>query len=253
MTKPVADNWWRRFFESPDSLDLSYFPHERETELELAGLQRMLKLSRQDLIADVCCGWGRHLVPLLARGYQVIGLDISEMMLRRARERLDAAGLPPRILQADAAALPFGNATFDVVVNLFNSFGYFLEEGQNIAVLREAARVLKPGGRFLLDTRNRQFQILYAPYHQVVTTSDGRQLILRCAYDRVHRRLNSRWSLPEDPTCVVYEASIRLYGLDELRELMAAAGFEELGVYGSYACEPFAGWQRQLLFVARKA
>lgn len=252
MTRPIVDNWWRRFFESPDSLDLSYFPSERETQFELAGLERMLRLRGRDLIADVCCGWGRHLVPLLARGYQAVGLDISEMMLRGARERLRSAGLPLHVMQADAAALPFREATFDVVLNLFNSFGYFLEEGQNIAVLREAARVLKPGGRFLLDTRNRQFQILYAPYRQLMKTSDGRELILRCTYDRERRRLDSRWSLPEDPDCVVHEASIRLYGLDELRELMAAAGLEEVGVYGSYGCEPFEGWQRQLLFVARK-
>jgi ubiquinone/menaquinone biosynthesis C-methylase UbiE len=253
MTEPIADNWWRRFFESPDSLDLSYFPHERETNLELSGLERMLHLDRRDLIADVCCGWGRHLIPLLTRGYQAVGLDISEMMLRGARERLEAVGLPPRVLQADASALPLRDGSLDVVLNLFNSFGYCLKEGQNLAVLREAARVLKPGGRFLLDTRNRQFQILYAPYRQSMSTSEGRELILRCKYDRAHRRLDSRWSLPEDPERIVHEASIRLYGLDELRALMATAGFEEIGVYGSYNCEPFEGWQRQLLFVARKA
>lgn len=253
MTEPIADNWWRRFFESPDSLDLSYFPHERETNLELSGLERMLQLSRRDLIADVCCGWGRHLVPLLLQGYQAVGVDVSEMMLRGARQNLEGAGLPMMVLQADAAALPFRDASLDVVLNLFNSFGYFLEEGQNVAVLREAARVLKPGGRFLLDTRNRQFQILYAPYRQITTTSDGREFVLRCEYDREHRRLDSRWSLPEDPDRVVHEASIRLYGLDELRELLSAAGFEEVGVCGSYNCEPFEGWQRQLLFIARKA
>jgi hypothetical protein len=58
--------------------------------------------------------------------------------------------------------------------------------------------------------------------------------------------------LPDDPGQVVHEASIRLYGLDELRELMRAAGFEETGVYGTYHAEPFAGHHRQLLYVGRK-
>ena len=58
--------------------------------------------------------------------------------------------------------------------------------------------------------------------------------------------------LPEDPEAVVHEASIRLYGLDELRGMVAEAGFEEIAVYGSYQGERYDGWQRQLLYIGRK-
>jgi hypothetical protein len=83
-------------------------------------------------------------------------------------------------------------------------------------------------------------------------TADGRELVLRCSYDRAAKRLDSRWSLPEDRDTVVHHASIRLYGLDELRGLLQDVGFEELGVYGTYEGEPFEGHHRQLLYVGRK-
>jgi ubiquinone/menaquinone biosynthesis C-methylase UbiE len=252
MPRPPSSSWWREFFGNPASLELSSFPQDDETELEIRGLRKMLRLRPGDRIADICCGFGRHSSRLAALGHQVVGLDASDMMLGCARHLMaeGAAQLP--LVRGDAARLPFGDGTFDVVLNLFNSFGYFLDEGSDLRVLQEAARVLPPGGRLLLDTRNRQFQILYAPYCQLVETHDGRSLVLRCQYDRAGKRLDSRWSLPDDPEAVVHEASIRLYGLDELRELVDAAGFDEVAVYGSYKGEAYEGWQRQLLFVARK-
>ncbi len=252
MSGIPRDDWWRRFFEDVDSLDLSCFPGEQETAQEVLGLVRMLGLTTQDRIADVCCGWGRHLGPLVRMGHRVTGLDASAMMLGYARALLEHEGLAAPLVRGDAAALPYRDGSFDVVLNLFNSFGYFLEEGQNLRVLEEASRVLRPGGRFYLDTRNRPFQILFAPHAQPVTTWDGKEYVLRCSYDRQGRRLDSRWSLPEDPETVVHEASIRLYGLEELRLLLGHAGFEEVAVFGTYEGEAFDGYHRQLLYVGRK-
>lgn len=251
MPNEPSPRWWRDFFESSDSLELSFFPDERETGREARGLEKLLGLSGADRILDLCCGYGRHMEKLARRAFCITGLDASALMLRCARAVLHEAGVTAPLVRGDAAHLPFADNSFDVVMLLFNSFGYFAEDGQNERVLRETARVLRPGGRLFLDTRNREFQILYAPYHQRICVSDGRELVLRCRYDRARKRLNSRWSLPDNPDAVVHEASIRLYGLDELRIMLAAADFEELGVYGAYNGEPFEGWQRQLLWVGR--
>ncbi len=252
MQKDVSEDWWRRFFESTASLELSFFPGDEETDLQVTGLQQLLSLTPEDRIADICCGYGRHLVRLAGQGYCLTGLDASEMMLDFAQALLDDCGAPASLTRGDALNLPFADGSFDVALNLFNSFGYFLDDGANVRVLQEMARVLKPGGRLFLDTRNRQFQILYAPYCQPVTTMDGDDLVLRCRYDRGTRRMTSRWSLADDPDRIVHEACIRLYGLDELRRLMRETGFEELGVYGTYGGDSFDGHHRQLLYVARK-
>ena len=246
-----SEAWWRDFFESADSIPLSFFPGEEETAEQIEGLVDLLDLHRGERVADICCGMGRHAIPLAERGMDLLALDASDMMLRIADELGgDVEGL--QLVRGDAANLPLRDGSFDVMLNLFNSFGYFLDEGQNVAVLEETVRCLKPGGRFLLETRNRSYQILYAPYYQEVSRADGTAAIIRCRYDEAEHRLTSVWSDPDDPETILHEASIRLYGLDELREMFDEVGLEVDGVYGEYDGRPFEGWERMLILQAHK-
>jgi len=78
-----------------------------------------------------------------------VGVDLSAPMLARARKRLEAGGLGRRDLcRADALSLPFGRAAFDILFNLY-MLDLLLEEDVP-AVLKEFARVLKPGGRLVI-------------------------------------------------------------------------------------------------------
>jgi ubiquinone/menaquinone biosynthesis C-methylase UbiE len=104
---------------------------------------------------DVCCGTGaglRFLRPLCRD--RVVGVDLSRGMLAEARRRLaDAPGAAPiELVRGDALALPFREA-FDVVT-CFGAFGHILEEDEPRFV-RELARALKPGGRFVFVTADR--------------------------------------------------------------------------------------------------
>jgi SAM-dependent methyltransferase len=181
----------------------------------------------------------------------VLALDASDMMLRIAKV-LGSGAEDLDLVRGDAADLPLRDDSFDVMLNLFNSFGYFLDEGQNVRVLEEAVRCLKPGGRFLMETRNRSYQILYAPYYQEVTRADGSCAIIRCKYNESEHRLTSVWSDPDDPDEILHEASIRLYGLAELREMFDRVGLEVDAVYGEYDARPFEGWERMLIVQAHK-
>jgi len=250
MTFP-SELWWREVFGHEYSLALSQFPDGDETDREVAGLIQMLALTPPQRIADVCCGYGRHLLQFAARGYSPVGVDISPMMLALARSHLADAGLRVPLVHADARELPFADQSLDVVMNLFNSFGYCASDEGNQRILNETARVLRRGGKLLLDTRNRPHQILFAPRRLPMRTADGGELILRCTYDQQTHRLISEWRRT-DTGPVVHHASIRLYALEELDEMMAAAGLRRLAVYGDYEGTPFAGYQRQLLYVAQK-
>ncbi|MFP4250275.1 MAG: class I SAM-dependent methyltransferase, partial [Armatimonadota bacterium] len=236
-----SEAWWREFFESEDSIPLSFFPGDEETVEQIEGIISLLELRPGETVADICCGMGRHAIPLAERGMDVIGLDVSDMMLRIADE-LAGDNARPALVRGDAARLPLGDEAFDVILNLFNSFGYFLDEGQNMSVLEEAVRCLKPGGRFLMETRNRSYQILYAPYYQEVSRADGRTAVIRCRYDEAEHRMTSVWSDPDDPDEILYEAAIRLYGLDELREMFDDVGLAIDGVFSEYDGREFEGW-----------
>jgi len=82
----------------------------------------------------------------------VTGLDLSEYMLGVAEERGHAAGLAIRWVQADMRRPPQG--PFDLVLNLFTSFGYFADEPDDRRVATAAATMLDPGGRLLIELIN---------------------------------------------------------------------------------------------------
>jgi len=141
--KPIG--WWEKFFTSPDCLPLSFFPDERETAAEVVGLERLLDLRPGRRVADICCGAGRHLLPLVRRGHAVTGLDISPWLLARARRGASKLGLTARLVLGDARCLPFPAGAFEVAMNLFNSFGYCETDEENEQIISENGAL--PGPR----------------------------------------------------------------------------------------------------------
>jgi ubiquinone/menaquinone biosynthesis C-methylase UbiE len=91
---------------------------------------------------EVGCGGGLHLPALVKQDWTVTGVDLSADQLRVARQRM---GESVELLQADAASLPFADATFDAVVGAFTHTD--LDDWP--AAVREKARVLRPGGRLV--------------------------------------------------------------------------------------------------------
>ncbi len=96
-----------------------------------------------DEVLDVACGTGNATVPAAERGAKVTGLDITPELLEDAKRNADAAGVELTLLEGDAEDLPFGDASFDVVVS---TFGCMFAPRHEVAAA-EIARVLRPGGR----------------------------------------------------------------------------------------------------------
>jgi ubiquinone/menaquinone biosynthesis C-methylase UbiE len=113
--------------------------------LELAG---MVEGKR---ILDVGCGDGAFLVSLVSRGGRVTGLDVDSDMLAAARWRLDTGGLQAEMYRGEAGALPFPTASFDLVTAV-TVLCFADDTGR---VIRELARVLRPGGRLVLGDLGR--------------------------------------------------------------------------------------------------
>ncbi|MGD8239261.1 MAG: class I SAM-dependent methyltransferase [Armatimonadota bacterium] len=245
--------WWERFFESPDSIPLSYFPSTPETQRELDGIRRLLQPRPSDRILDACCGMGRHAVPLAAGGCRLVGVDRSHMMVGMATEAARQAGAACRFIQADAGRLPFPSGHFTKVLNLFNSFGYCETDEGNIRVLAETARCLQPGGTFLLETRNKLQQLVAVPYTRCERLPGGRRVRLRCYYDAARRRLNSEWTDAQDEDILHHFASIRLYDLDEITGMLNSVGLHVVTTYGEYDGAAFDRWHWKLVLLCHKS
>jgi SAM-dependent methyltransferase len=119
------------------------------TDGEVAFLRRVLPLPEFRRLLDVPCAFGRHMTLLAEHGYDVVGVDNDPGVVAEAR----AAGLDARV--GDMRRLE-GVGAFDAVVCMWASFGYFDDE-ENAHTLREFARVLRPGGRVVLDLYDAAF------------------------------------------------------------------------------------------------
>lgn len=119
---------------------------------EVQTMISWLDLPRQSHILDLCCGMGRHALVLADEGYKVTGVDLSEVLLHEAHE-LDTED---RVLwyKADMRRIPLADGEFDGVLNLFTSFGYFWNDEEQERVLCEIHRILKPGGKYVIDFLN---------------------------------------------------------------------------------------------------
>ncbi len=125
-----------------------------QTERELAFLTRQLPLPDYRTVLDLCCGSGRHAIPLAARGYVVTGVDRDESAVAQARRQ---AGDSVTFVRGDMRELETAApGTFDAAICMWQSFGYF-DSATNMDVLRQMRDRLRPGGRLILDVYHRTF------------------------------------------------------------------------------------------------
>lgn len=223
--------WYVRAFGS-EYLHL-YAHRSREQGARQVG--QMLSanlLAPPGLLLDLCCGAGRHLIPLREAGFAAYGLDLSAEMLR-------AGNLGGMAVRADAIRLPFRDGCFDAVVNLFSSFGYFPDDASHHRMLAEVRRVLKPGGRLIIDHMNAGPVI----EHLVSESREEREGLTvhqKRRYDaqskRVIKEVEYRTEAGETRR---WHESVRLFTPAELDEFIAAAELVTIARHGDLDGSPF--------------
>jgi SAM-dependent methyltransferase len=215
--------WFKQWFgEEYHAL----YPHrdEEDARRAVALIRDAVKLEPGARILDLACGPGRHAAELTRSGGRVVGLDLSRAMLRRARERA-----PGALVRGDMRALPFRDASFALAVNLFTSFGYFLDDGENRVVLKQVVHALERRGAFVLDYLNADYvrrnlalgERTVGPGVRVTRRleGDGRFVIKEIELHEEGRRFVER---------------VRLYSAAELRALLTDAGLRVSACYGDY-------------------
>jgi len=224
-----------------------YGPHlteevdERQTEL----LWTLLELEPGDEVLDVACGHGRIANRLAARGAVVTGLDADLFFLAKARE----AGSGAEFVEGDMRALPFADASFDAALLWFTALGYFDDDG-NRAVLRELRRVLRPGGRAVLDLNNLPRMLATVQRQSFVRRGSDVMLDEYGAFDEETRSMETVRTYIRAGAVREIRYRVRFFMPDELREWLLAAGFERVDLLGPGG-EPLTPESRRVIAVAR--
>ena len=248
MGEPASD-WWRPWF-GPGYLALYDDTLRERTPIEIDQLEALLRLRPQLRILDLPCGQGRHAIELARRGYDVTGVDLSPYLLGVAKARADAAGVAVRWLEGDMRR-PVPGETFDLVLNLFTSLGYFLDEADDRLVVKAAAAMLAPGGRFLLEVINGE-RVMGQFVEREWFTVGQAAVMERRSLDRSARRMIVERTVSRPVGDEVDVHAIRLYGAREIEALLRTCGFDRVEIYGDWDGGPVSPESLRVLAIGAK-
>jgi SAM-dependent methyltransferase len=226
---------------------------------------------RAGSVLELGCGSGRILIPTAAAGVSITGLDLSESMLTRCREKLSAQ--PPdvraraRLVRASMTAFDFAEK-FALVTAPFRAFQHLISTDDQLACLRAVHRHLAPGGRLILD----MFQVNPAALDNSewmreredtpeTRLPDGRSFRRTARITAFHRA-----EQVNDIEFAVYVTHpggrterhtelfpMRYFFTREVEHLLARAGFRVVSVFGDFDRAPLANDSPDMLTVAEKS
>jgi len=183
-------------------------------------------------ILDVGCGTGRHAIELTRRGYSVTGVDLSQNMLRKAREKASNAGLEIDFRQADARNLPF-KEEFDLVIMLCEGgFPLMETDEMNFQILESVARALNDNGKLIFTTLNGLFPLFHS-VKDFINANSKSETNSGNTFDIMTFRDKYLFETEDDDgNKLALDCNERYYVPSEITWLLKSLGFNEIGIYG---------------------
>lgn len=231
-----------------DAFDEDYlerYAHRDEDEADL-GAQlaiRVTGLRPPARVFDLCCGAGRHLVRFCAAGFDAAGGDLSLALLSHLRHQEEQVCEPLQLVRLDMRRIPVQSGLFDLVTNYFTAFGYFPSDEENFSVFAEVARILRPGGWFLLDFLNAETtkQTLTREEKRVSMQRIGGEdwRVWRCLSPDGLRAVKIQRRVENGQTLREIIESVRLFTPDEIESALRKVGLVPLKRFGDYHGNPF--------------
>jgi SAM-dependent methyltransferase len=200
-------------------------------------------------VLDLCCGPGRHTVPLALKGLDVTAVDLSSFLLGRAQEHAQRSNVTVEFVLQDMRKFVRPNA-FDVAFNLFTSFGYFDDRDDDCAVLANIHESLRPGGAFVMDMMGKEMAARWGC--KVDELPDGSVWVQRPQIIDDWTRMKHDDIFIVDGIVHRFEFTHRIYSGQELRDLMLSAGFVGVALFGNLDGRSYGPEATRLVAVGRK-
>ena len=215
------------------ALHLDSLKSHQKARQEIKFLIKALNLRKNQFILDVPCGAGRHTLALAQRGYSVVGFDINDFCLKQARKHCENRK-NVQIKKGNMLHLAWAKGKFDVLLNLFSSFGFFKTEKENKGVLKNFVQALRPGGKLVIQTINREYVLKnFIPFQW---KEDSAFHVI------AKREWNSKTKYVEAQVVFLCKRTkafeehfhrVRLYSISEMKALLKRSGLKKIRVFGN--------------------
>ena len=224
------ENWFRDWFGSEEYLYVYQHRDDEDATKLLELILRQTNLTKQSTILDAACGAGRHSIYLASKGFDVCGFDLSKTLLSKAKENAQKRSVKNNFVCADLRNIYF-KKIFDLIINLFTSFGYFKNDEENFRFVKTAYSLLKGNGFYVLDYFNKDYLLanLTAENEKLI---DGKIIIekRKIVDDRVVKEIQIKNGIEEQN----FIESVRLYSKKEIDAEFKKIGFTPAAVFGDY-------------------
>jgi SAM-dependent methyltransferase len=241
--------------------DLVYVDRDASKEVDFfEEVIRKFYGNRARRILDVGCGTGMHSIEFGRRCYEVVGIDISEDMINRAREK--AMGVENvKFLVGDASSMELEG--FDVAIAMYGVLSYFIEDESLVKFLEAVRRSLVDGGLFIFDIWNAFGIMKERLYYEMSTPNfrkSGNTLVIEeipWKVDLINQTadLDIRWSIIDlskgSVDIMDHKIRLRLFTPREIRYILRSCGFSVCEIYPGDVFSPFSEGSPDMTVVAR--
>jgi len=239
--------WFEDWFNSAYYHLLYSHRDEEEANQFMRNLLTKLAPSPQCKILDLACGKGRHAQFIATKGFDVIGIDLSENSIAEALLK-SSANL--QFFEHDMR-FPFRINYFDYVFNLFTSFGYFNNQRDEINTIKSIALDLKPKGMVVIDFFNASKVIQMTAKCSEQKVIDGIEFEWKKSI--INKNVIKEINVNDAGVVHHYKEQVRLLELVDFENYFAQAGLKLVATYGNYSLAPFdVATSERLIMIAQK-
>ncbi len=224
--------WYKEWFAS--DLYMQVYKHRDYIEAEsfLIFILETLNLSKNTTFLDAACGAGRHSNFLNDLGYNVVGFDLSKTLLKIASSNSKLK----KFVNSDIRNI-FFKKEFDVILNLFTSFGYFENDDENFAFFVNSKSFLKNNGYIVFDYFNNIFLTEnIEPYSNRI--QDG-VTIKEHRYFADGRIIKEITIVDNNNNAQHFVESVKIYSFEQLSIMFSKIGYKIVKIFGGYSGQEF--------------
>lgn len=231
----MKSEWFKDWFNTSQYLDVYKHRNEDDAEDHIKLILENILIKPGTKILDMACGAGRHAIILARKNFDVTAVDLSENLLKVAMQNAKNEKLPIYFIHSDIRNFN-SEIKFDLVLNLFTSFGYFETDDENYSVLEKAYKLLNKNGFFVLDYFNSDYlkKNLIKSSKEIIGDEEIFQQ-RKIEGSRVIKKI----MIQKNGESKEYTESVRMYNYEELTEQLKKIGFDIYKTFGDFLGNKF--------------